>query len=163
MSGALAFFGDDKFLGVDDMPTRPRDGGGNHIDDRALVRLIRDRVANHPGAFIAGVIEQVMPRPDDGVVQAMRFGEAYGVLRCAMAAAGAYYTTAHPARWKRDMGLWREEKDVSRHLAMKLCPAAIPFLARKKDHGRAEAILLGLWAIRIEAGLHDDEPAQAAK
>lgn len=45
--------------------------------------------------------------------------------------------------WKRDMALLRQDKHASRQLAAQLFPAKQDVLQRSKDHGRAEALLIG--------------------
>ena len=49
------------------------------------------------------------------------------------------------------MGLWRQGKEGSLALARQLFPQAEPLLRRKKDHGRAEAILIAAWALGVRA------------
>ena len=43
------------------------------------------------------------------------------------------------------MGLIGTDKDAARLLAIKRFPSAEPQLRRKKDSGRADALLLALW------------------
>jgi crossover junction endodeoxyribonuclease RuvC len=59
-----------------------------------------------------------------------------------LAALQIAYTTVRPAIWKRALGLGKD-KEAARLRAMQLFPAAD--LRRKKDHGRAEALLLAWW------------------
>ena len=51
-------------------------------------------------------------------------------------------TRVRPAIWKRTLGLGKD-KEASRLKAIQLFPTAD--LRRKKDHGRAEALLLAYW------------------
>ena len=55
-----------------------------------------------------------------------------------------------PQRWKRHLGLTGVEKDVARTLAIQRFPAAGEQLKRKKDIGRADALLVALWAYETE-------------
>ena len=57
---------------------------------------------------------------------------------------------APPATWKKHFGLLRQDKGASLELARKLFPEAP--LSRKKDHNRAEALLIARygWATRKE-------------
>lgn len=48
--------------------------------------------------------------------------------------------------WKRRLGLIGQDKDVGRLLAIQRFPSAAHLLRRKKDHGRADALLIALWA-----------------
>lgn len=52
-----------------------------------------------------------------------------------------------PAAWKKALGLGTDKKD-SISMAKKLFPGAAPLLARAKDHGKAEAILIA-WYMRL--------------
>lgn len=58
---------------------------------------------------------------------------------------GISYREVSPSVWKRGMGL-DGDKERSRALARSLWPAAP--LGRKRDHGRAEALLLAEWLRR---------------
>lgn len=49
--------------------------------------------------------------------------------------------------WKRDLGLWGGGKAASLELARELFPQAAGQLERKRDHGRAEALLIAAWAV----------------
>jgi hypothetical protein len=51
--------------------------------------------------------------------------------------------TVPATQWKRDLELLRQDKHRSRELACQLFPAKAGVLQRVKDHGRAEALLLG--------------------
>jgi hypothetical protein len=51
-----------------------------------------------------------------------------------------------PQKWKAFVGLTGKDKDASLAMAARLYPSAEPLLKRKKDHGRAEALLVAHWA-----------------
>lgn len=67
--------------------------------------------------------------------------EQFGVLKCALSAHNIPYEEVLPKVWKKEMGL-DSDKEKSRALAIKLYPQCKDSLKRKKDHGRAEALLL---------------------
>jgi hypothetical protein len=54
-------------------------------------------------------------------------------------------TIIEPTAWKNFHGLRGGEKEASRQRALQLFPGAHALLARKRDHGRAEASLLALY------------------
>jgi len=54
-----------------------------------------------------------------------------------------------PRRWKRDMKLTGKDKESSRQLALQLFPGMTDMMKRRKDHGRAEALLICTWAIVV--------------
>lgn len=74
-------------------------------------------------------------------------GDSTGVIRGVLAALGCSIEWVSPNTWKRHFQLpgGRESKEVARAHAIRLFPAAD--LARKKDHNRAEAILIARWFI----------------
>jgi Holliday junction resolvasome RuvABC endonuclease subunit len=87
------------------------------------------------------VIEKVGAFPGQGVSSTFKFGKAFGTFLGVATARSCQVTLVSPQVWKKKLGLsW--DKEESRALALKLYPLAEPFLTRKKDHGRAEAILL---------------------
>jgi hypothetical protein len=51
-------------------------------------------------------------------------------------------TIIEPTAWKKIHNLRGSEKEASRQRALQLFPSAHALLARKKDHGRAEAALI---------------------
>ena len=52
-----------------------------------------------------------------------------------------------PAKWKRALGL-NSDGETSRARAIETWPAQAELFARKRDHSRAEAALLGLYALK---------------
>lgn len=143
-TGALAVFHDDSFYGVMDMPTRVRLSAGKKrtdIDLYGLVEMLKDIAPTE------AVIERVAAMPGQGVSSTFRFGEGYGQLCGALAALSIQTTHVHPAKWKRDMGL-NQEKANSLDMARSMFKEAAEFLTRKKDNGRAEAILIGAHHIK---------------
>lgn len=63
------------------------------------------------------------------------------------------------AAWKRQLGLTKAGKEGSLALARALFPAAATtYLRRKKDHGRAEALLIAAWALGLRAEVVQGPP-----
>lgn len=75
-----------------------------------------------------------------------RVGVAYGMWGLYLASQGFSVTTAHPGKWKTKMGLRGKDKEAARLMALGLWPKAD--IMRKKDHNRAEALLLAEWLRR---------------
>lgn len=99
------------------------------------------------------VIEEVHSMPRDGRVGSFRFGVTYGMLKAAsIIATGAPLELVAPQTWKSYFKLISEDKEASRGLALRLWPHLENFLPRKRDHNRAEAMLLAWWAIRPPIG-----------
>lgn len=144
LSGAVAALVDGEPGPILDMPTAQA-GEWREVDAAALADWLDGVRAQHPGAYVSACIEKVGARPGDGGTSAFRFGDSYGQARGVLAVLGIPYSRAIPAVWKRHMGLLGTEKDAARQLAIARFPGAAPLLQRKKDHGRADALLLALW------------------
>ena len=84
-------------------------------------------------------IEKAQSMPGQGVSSMFKYGVHYGHLTGMLALLRIAYIEVSPQTWKRVMGLTAEKAD-SRAMAQKLFPEAA--LSRKRDHGRAEALLL---------------------
>lgn len=97
-------------------------------------------------------IERVHSMPSQGVASSFAFGFSAGALQQAVASAGLPLTLVHPATWKAIYGLrgGRENKDMSRQKASQLFPGHAELWARKKDDGRAEAVLLAHYGSKLQ-------------
>ena len=84
-------------------------------------------------------IEEAQAMPGQGTRSMFTIGVGFGVWLGILGALGLAYTRIRPGVWKRALGL-SGDKEQARLRAMQLFPAAD--LRRKKDHGRAEALLL---------------------
>lgn len=150
-TGALAIVADGAWAGFHDMPTMPRPGGnGLHVNGAALAEALREVMAAHPGADVLAVLEEVGAMPKQGVTSTFRFGEGYGVIRGVLGALRVPFVTVRPDRWKRDLRLAGLAKDSARTAAIQRFPSAACQLARKKDCGRADALLIAHWAHATE-------------
>lgn len=150
LSGAIGVLADGEPIEVHDMPTRTF-GKFAEVDDVRLAAIIRGVRGNHRGAWVSACIERVQAMPESlkGVRQGgtsnFRFGESYGVARAVLGALSIPYERVAPVQWKPHFALSGSDKDASRQLALKRFPSMADRLARKKDDGRAEALLIALW------------------
>jgi len=144
LGGAIATLADGEVWRIDDMPTVQR-GNFSEVEANRLADLIRDVRSKHPGAYFSACLERVGARPGDGGTSAFRFGEGFGKVKAVLEVLDIHFVLPVPAQWKRYYGLIGADKDASRLLALKRFPNADHYLQRKKDHGRAEAALLGLY------------------
>ena len=94
------------------------------------------------------IIEAVGPMPSDGRVAAFRFGEAVGTIHTICRMISVEPELVSPLVWKGYYLLVQADKEASRRKALKLFPAARFMLDRKKDHNRAEAMLIARWGAR---------------
>lgn len=84
-----------------------------------------------------------------GSSSAFSLGEGLMLWKAVLAALGVSYQLVTPATWKREYGLaGKVEGGDSRLVAQQLFPRAAEFLKRKKDHNRADALLIGEWLRR---------------
>jgi len=94
-------------------------------------------------------IEAVGHRPGEGSASVKKMGYGEGLWHGLIY--GATLDTprvVQPVVWKRALGLLGQDKEASRALALRLYPELADALRRKKDHGRAEAVLIchyGRW------------------
>lgn len=149
-TGAVAVLADgvvDRFI---DMPTSPRRAGGMQVNGAALADELRETLRQHPGAHVLAVVEQVGAMPKQGSVSGFRFGQSDGVLRGVLGALRIGLIEVPPQMWKRHLRLTGQNKDAARTFAIQRFPEASPRLARKKDIGRADALLIALWAETTE-------------
>jgi crossover junction endodeoxyribonuclease RuvC len=161
MHGAIAVLADGEPQQFIDMPTVSRDvGTGNAVDAFALAALLRGVLQQHPGAHFHAALEYVNGRPPrgpDGTERTMgatsgaRMAEGYGTVKGVLATLGIRWVLVFPQRWKAYHSLLKQEKDAARMLAIELAQRMAMQLARKKDCGRADALLIALWAHQTEA------------
>lgn len=88
------------------------------------------------------VVEAVHAMPKQGVSSTFKFGMAYGAAISLAQRFNVPVNGVAPRVWKKALKL-DSDKDTSLLLARELWPNAP--LARKKDNGRAEALLLAYW------------------
>lgn len=109
---------------------------GRMVDGRAFARILDRHCPTH------AVVEKVNAFPKQGVSSSFRFGMGYGIILGALAAQNVKIFEVAPGSWKKHFRLNRD-KEKARALAIKRFPHID--LSRKKDAGRAEALLMGLW------------------
>ena len=117
------------------------------VVDRQVDAAEWGRIVVHLKPDVA-VVEQVGSMPKQGVASMFKFGMGCGLIRGVLAGAGVPIISVTPAKWKKHFSL-NSDAEKSRALAIRRFPG-VTTLARKKDHGRAEALLLALWKIEID-------------
>lgn len=94
-------------------------------------------------------VEKVHSMPKQGVASTFKFGVNYGILLGLLGVFGCEVVSVTPQTWKKDLGLIKAEKDAGRQLAIQLFPEMADMLSRKKDHNRADALLIGYWGVQF--------------
>ena len=159
MTGAVAFV-DRRSSLVVDLVTKPdgpiRERGGRpyqpmRLDGRALSNLLLSNI--RPGMAALAVLENVRVRTTGNEGRPSGAHSEGALLRCRGAIETALdmlrieVKAVEPQTWKRHFGLLTKPKDASREKALALFPDSAAMLARKKDHNRAEALLLAQYGL----------------
>jgi crossover junction endodeoxyribonuclease RuvC len=102
---------------------------------------LRAWIQNHrPDA----VIERGQAMPRQGAPIGFKYGRGCGAIEAVVLCCEISMTIIEPSMWKKSHHLRGGDKESARQLAIQLFPAAHALLARKMDHGRAEAALIAL-------------------
>lgn len=99
------------------------------------------------------VLEKVGAMPKQGVVSTFTFGTNFGQWIGRLEALGLRFDLVAPGKWKKEMLDSARKKGVdpkaaSLDRARRLFPQAAYLLTRKKDHNRAEALLMAEYCRR---------------
>lgn len=152
ISGAISVVEKESVLTSIDMPVLKIDKK-NKLDEVGIVNFLKA----WPSLHIYIEKAQAMPgrgakcplcrkAPSQGVVSTGGYLEGFGVLKGICAGLGRSYTLVHPRSWKckmmKDMG---KEKEASIVRVRQLYPMV--HLPRKKDHGKADSILIGRYGL----------------
>ena len=106
------------------------------VNAQALRKLLADE-----GVELI-VIEHQGVRPKQGISSSGQTMFLYGGLLATCMTLGVPVEVVNAAAWKRRVGLLGADKEVSRRKAIQAFPKLSEKLKRKKDHNRAEALLL---------------------
>lgn len=153
LTGALAFMQPNGLLEeVVDMPVMAKGKGKtrvkNQINAPALSAILQERLLSPPKMRAATVyLERVSAMSGQGVASVFSLGDTYGCIRGVVGSLGIPIHIITPQMWKKFYTL-PSDKEVCRAKAIELYPAAP--LERKKDHNRAEAILIARYGCRSD-------------
>jgi len=128
---------------------------GMGAKERVDVLAIRNWIAQHAPQH--AFVERAGVMPKQGISSGFKYGRAVGAIEAVITCCGIPLTIIEPTAWKKFHQLRGGDKESGRQRALQLFPTAHDLVARKKDHGRAEAALIAL------SGLHQFNriPAQA--
>ena len=139
-TGAIAVMEDGLIVHVIDMPVMARTHGkGSQVDASFLASellLVGVKTISEV------VMEQVGAMPGQGSTSMFNFGEGVGIVKGVLGALQIPVRMVTPQRWKKSAGLTGKDKDAARSLAIQLHPEAAEYLRRRKDVGRADAIMI---------------------
>lgn len=175
--GALVALADGQPVEFVDMPTRLGVEGRPIVDARALAARLRIMMKAHRGAAFFAVIEHVCGFSGQGGASQFAFGRSDGIARGVLGALGLTPIELPPKVWReyyglasgerrpkgsgRDFSRERDTKERGRLYAVSRWPN-LTELRRKRDGGRADALLIAQWAYETEAWTtRTDAPADA--
>ena len=130
---------------VFDLPVEEDQGGRNMVNFYETYKLIRLYAPD------LVMLEHVHAMPRQGVSSTFRFGMTFGGIIAVLSALELRYVLVHSTVWKRRVRV-RGDKQASVARAIELYPEAAPYLARKMDHNRAEAILIAHYGLTHVVG-----------
>ena len=129
-------------------------GGNIEVWDMPTLELRKKRFVNAPmlADLISSIrtpeceviLERVSARPGQGVTSMFSFGTSCGIIQGIIAALHLPLTLVSPQEWRKQMGV-PKGKDGSRQRVLELRPDLASKFSRKKDHGRADAVLMALY------------------
>lgn len=146
-NGAMAVLDgkNDRIIEVVDCPVI-----GRFINSSVIVAFFERYLKTEDGEpkiFVG--IEKAQAMPKQGVVSMFNYGVGYGLYLGILCGFRIPYVEIPPAKWKKEFSLMLKDKNESIRVAKQLFPQVSKQLNRKKDHGRAEAILLAAYARRF--------------
>jgi crossover junction endodeoxyribonuclease RuvC len=133
-----------EMIGMGDLPI-VRDGKLGWIDGAQFFsQLLLMKNAQSPvGQQLHALVERIVPMPQNGRLGAFSQGCTLGSILATLQVIQARIELVTPSQWKKSFNL-TSDKAMSLNKARLLFPSAE--LTRKKDHGRAEALLLAHYA-----------------
>jgi crossover junction endodeoxyribonuclease RuvC len=87
-------------------------------------------------------VERAQAFPGQGASSGFGYGRAVGAIEAVVALCSIPLILVEASAWKKRLHLPGKDKEAARQKALQLFPSQHALLARKKDHGRAEAALL---------------------
>jgi hypothetical protein len=145
-SGAIAVLDESKIIDAIDMPVLK---AGKRTEINEL--HIRDLLASykHIEDKIAVFIEKAQSMPGQGIASTGRYLMSYGQIRGICAGIGVGYTLVHPKTWKSAM---MKDMPKEKQASIIRCQQLFPNfpLPQRKDHGRADAILIAAYGRKMQ-------------
>ena len=153
LDGALCYLGNDMNILFFDVPTLEIRSGKKkkrEYNVNAMANIfyrLPDDTVNDQSIII--VLEKIHSMPGQGVRSMFSMGEGFGIWKGLVAGLGMRLELVTPQAWKKEMmdGSGKD-KDASRQKAIQLFPKIADNLSRKKDHGRADALLIAEYGRR---------------
>jgi crossover junction endodeoxyribonuclease RuvC len=153
LTGALALVDEHHVVLVEDLSVHTIASGRKTRAELDLGGL-RALLTAHPVDHV--FMEQVSARPGQGVTSMFRFGFIAGQIIGLVAGLRLPYSLVQPKAWQKAAGCG-PAPDAARRRAGQLHPDAVQYLTRKRDAGRADAILIAWCGLRSLQGREQGE------
>lgn len=144
LTGAIAVLNEaGELVELFDMPTQATTTNRREISASGLATILR----KYPGAPAA--VERVSARPNESATSGFSFGFSQGSILTCLAVLGHPVRLVSPVSWKRWCAIPPgADKQAAIGVAARMVPSAASQLTLKKHDGRADALLIGLYALR---------------
>ena len=90
-------------------------------------------------------LERAQAMPRQGASSGFKYGRVVGAIEATLMLCAVPLVIVEPSRWKRHFHLHGADKEGARQLTIRMAPREHRFFARKRDHNRSEAVLIGLY------------------
>ena len=145
ISGAIAIInGTGTLLCVEDMPIMAKGKGGSRVKSQVNAAGLAELLGRYAPWRPVVYCERVSSMPDQGVASVFSLGDTFGCIRGVIGALGLASEIITPQSWKKYYGVG-SDKEVARAKAIEMYPLAP--IHKKKDHNRAEAILIARYGL----------------
>lgn len=148
-TGGIAFIRDGVCLHLYDTPTEAIKKGKGIKNEYLPAHMAEILKTYGTTTSTHCYLEKVGAMPGQGVTSMFNFGKGYGLWIGILAALGIPYTLVTPQAWKKEIMQGVGDKDAARGRAQQLFPDMTHQLSRKKDIGRADALLIAEYGRRI--------------
>lgn len=155
LGGAVALISDKgAFCELIDLPIKRKyiaiDNTKNCVDSKALENILIALIAEY--GTIEAYLEDVHGRGGWSASISFGLGETIGSIRAVIDMLDIELTLITPNVWKKYFKL-TSDKEIVRAYANKAFPDARQYLSRKKNHDRAEALLIARYAVEMNRGV----------
>ena len=93
-------------------------------------------------------LERAQAMPRQGASSGFKYGRVVGAIEATLMLCAVPLLIIEPSRWKHHFHLHGADKEGARQLTIRVFPREHRehhFFARRKDHNRSEAVLIGLY------------------
>lgn len=150
LSGAVAMINNEKqeVFNTPTVQTTVSKKTKNRYDSLGMFFILESIVYNNSN--IMGVaLEKVHAMPGQGVTSMFSMGEGFGIWKGIVASLQLPMHLVPPQTWKKAIVGTGKDKGASRLKAIELFPDMHEYLKLKKDHDKAEALLLAEYLRRL--------------